>query len=236
MGLKFFIHCSSPFLKIGCISPIFRISGKNPVRKDKGNIWIKGIEINWTQHYTINSGTSSDTTDRELLSSFITHLTLFPQQSVRWTLTFFHVASIIFVLAPVNESMKTTHSSTAWCTRPSLPRRMSDVPALTDDFGAGKNTHLNDSKQCLGGGISDRYEMVLPDFCSIPTKTHAVPHSMLQIHLHVPKQLPSISTTLPTFPPPFPCPNPKISCMEKPKWTPILPCCRIATNQRQFAG
>jgi hypothetical protein len=46
MGLKFFMHFSTAFLKIGCISTVFRILGKYPVRKDKWNIWTKRVEIN----------------------------------------------------------------------------------------------------------------------------------------------------------------------------------------------
>ena len=67
--------------------------------------------------------------------------------------------------------------------------------------GAEKITLLNESKQCLGGAISDRYKTLLPDSCSTPTKTHGVARSLQQLLFHLLKQLPFISTTLPRFPP-----------------------------------
>ena len=129
---------------------------------------------------------------------------------------FFHAASIIFVCAPVSESIKTTQGSTAWCTSPSLPRITLGVPTVTDDCGAGKDTHLNDSKRCVCGAISNKCETALPDSCSTTTKTHAVPLSLLQLHLYMLKQISTISTTLPSFSPLYSLPQPKKSSVDNP--------------------
>jgi len=76
--------------------------GKYPLWQDKWDIWTKGLVINWTQCSTIISGTSSNTADRQLFGLFITHLSLFSQLSLTWTLTFFHVTSIVIVWATVS--------------------------------------------------------------------------------------------------------------------------------------
>ena len=72
-------HCSSTFLKLGCIWTIFKILGKYPLRPDKWDIWTKGLVTNWTQCSTFISGTSSNKADRQLFGLFITHLSLFSQ-------------------------------------------------------------------------------------------------------------------------------------------------------------
>jgi hypothetical protein len=84
---------------------------------------------------------------------------------------------------------------------------MLDIPAVTYDCGAGKDTRFNDSKQCLSGATSDRYETGLPNSCWTPAKTHASVRSMPQLYFLLLKQLSSISTTLPSFPPPQPIPK-----------------------------
>jgi hypothetical protein len=56
MGLQFFIPSSSHFLKICCILAVISMSRKYQVRKDKLNIWTKGILTNGTQHFIITSG------------------------------------------------------------------------------------------------------------------------------------------------------------------------------------
>jgi hypothetical protein len=85
-----------------------------------------------------------------------------------------------------------------------------EIPAVTDDCGAGKDTRFNDRKQCLGSAISNRCKTVLSDSCSTLTKTHAVARSLLQLHFQVLKQLSSISTTLPSLPQPTTNPKKKL--------------------------
>jgi hypothetical protein len=82
----------------------------------------------------------------------------------------------------MTESMKMKQPSMAGCVTSSLPRRNLEIPTVTDDCGAGKDTRLNDRKQSLGSAISNRCKTVLPDSCSTLTKTHAVARSMLQLH------------------------------------------------------
>jgi hypothetical protein len=85
---------------------------------------------------------------------------------------------------------------------------------VTHYCGAGKDTHHNEVKQCLGEVNSDRHKTGLPDSRSTPTNDHAVAHSLSQLDFHLLKQLSSISTTLRT---PNPSHQSKIGCIEKPK-------------------
>jgi len=65
------MSCLSPFLKIGLIFAHFIKSGKIPDLRDMLHIWVRGFLIWCVQHFTKNSGISSNPAENFPFNLFI---------------------------------------------------------------------------------------------------------------------------------------------------------------------